>query len=189
MKLTDIDIRKALIEKLIKENEKKEHRILEELVICDGSARADVVVANGLLKGYEIKSDVDTLDRLSNQVQKYDATFDKCIIVIGKKFEAKITGCVPEHWGIICAYQNKSGKISLKKIRSASYNKNITYNALTDLLWTIEIKSLMKDYKIRGYSNKTKSELVTMVQENFDLIKLKKYTRETLKYRQGWRVV
>lgn len=189
MKLTDIDIRTALVDKLVRENETKEYRILEELVICDGKARADVAIANGLFKGYEIKSDVDTLDRLDNQIKMYDETFDKCIIVVGKKFEDKIEMYIPEHWGIMCAYENKFGNVSLKPIRSATFNKKITYGGLTDLLWNNELRLLMKNNKIRGYSNKTKPELVEMVEANIDFTNLKKYTRETLKYRKDWRVV
>lgn len=189
MKLTDLDIRNALIDKLVRENQNKEYRILEELVICEGRARADVAIANGLFKGYEIKSDVDTLDRLSNQVKMYDATFDKCIIVVGKKFENKIEMYVPEHWGIISAYENKFGNISLKNIRSASFNKRITYGGLTDLLWSSELRLLMKNNKVRGYSNKTKPELVEMIESSVEFANLKQYTRETLKHRKDWRVV
>ncbi|UZH06419.1 sce7726 family protein [Heyndrickxia coagulans] len=97
--LTDFDIRAKLIEKLHKENMNKHYRVIEELAICDGLARADVVVANGVLHGFEIKSDHDSLDRLSNQIACYDKTFDKITIVVGKKFADKIHEYVPKHWG------------------------------------------------------------------------------------------
>ncbi|EGO6137859.1 sce7726 family protein, partial [Enterococcus faecalis] len=90
MNLTDADIREALIQKLKMENTKKSYRIIEEFVICNGEARADVAIVNGIMKGFEIKSDVDSLLRLPNQIEKYDATFDKCTIVVGYKFRKKI---------------------------------------------------------------------------------------------------
>ena len=38
--------------------------VIDELGICQGSARIDMAVVNGSLNGYEIKSDLDTLARL-----------------------------------------------------------------------------------------------------------------------------
>jgi hypothetical protein len=189
MNLTDADIREALIQKLRMENSKKDYRIIEEFVICDGEARADVAVVNGVMKGFEIKSDVDSLLRLPNQIERYDATFDKCTIVVGMKFEKKIEALVPEHWGILCAYRNRLGNVSLKSIRSASFNKNVTNKALMDLIWSSEIKAFLKQNEVRGYSNKNKFQLIELVNANFKLSIVKNFTRETLKTRQDWRIV
>jgi hypothetical protein len=38
-------------------------RIIEELGISHGSCRIDIAVVNGMIHGYEIKSDQDTLQR------------------------------------------------------------------------------------------------------------------------------
>ena len=43
--------------------------ILDELGVCCGRVRADMAVVNGELKGFEIKSDQDTLLRLRSQVE------------------------------------------------------------------------------------------------------------------------
>ncbi|HFD1717823.1 TPA: sce7726 family protein [Enterococcus faecium] len=189
MLLTDFDIRQALIQKLNMENTGNDYKIIEEFVICDGEARADIATVNGIMKGFEIKSDVDSLVRLTKQIEKYDATFDKCTIVVGKKYKEKIEEKVPEHWGIIFAYRNRLGGVSLKNIRSASFNKNVTERALLDLIWSNEIKSFLKKNEIRGYSNKNKFQLVELIEKNFSLPAVKSFARETLKNRQDWRVV
>ncbi|EOW9529571.1 sce7726 family protein [Bacillus cytotoxicus] len=185
--LTDFDIRTKLIERLHKDNSNKEYRIIEELSICDGVARADVVVANGTLAGYEIKSDHDTLERLPNQVDCYDKTFDKCTIIVGEKFADRIQEYVPDHWGIEVAYINRFGNISIKKIRTSRINKNVMGDTLLDLLWNPEIKSFLKDNKVRGYSNKDKAGLKELTMNFIPFKVLKDYTRETLKTRTGWR--
>ena len=45
--------------------------ILDELGICRGRVRIDLTVVNGLLHGYEIKSERDTLARLETQADLY----------------------------------------------------------------------------------------------------------------------
>ncbi|MET1247611.1 sce7726 family protein [Sporolactobacillus sp. STCC-11] len=185
--LTDHDIRNRLIEKLHKANNGKNYRIIEELVICDGLARADITVANGILHGYEIKSDCDTLDRLPNQVECYDKTYDKITIVIGEKFEDVIKEYVPSHWGIQIAYLNKFGNVSIKSLRPCRINKRISASYLLDLLWNSEIKVFLKQNKIHGYSNKGKCGLKKLAMDNLKLKMLRDYTRETLKTRIGWR--
>jgi hypothetical protein len=185
--LTDFDIRTKLIEKVHKENQEKQYRVIEELVICDGLARTDVVVANGVLHGFEIKSDSDTLERLPNQIICYDKTFDKNTIVVGQKYVDKIHDYVPKHWGIDLAYKNKFGNVSIKRIRSSKYNKHITATNLLDLLWNPEIKSYLKENKIKGYSVKDKAGLKELAIAYISLKNLRDFTRETLKTRTGWR--
>ncbi|MEK4495677.1 sce7726 family protein [Ureibacillus thermophilus] len=185
--LTDNEIRRKLVETLEKKNKNKHYRIIEELSICDGLARADVVIANGLLHGYEIKSDFDTLERLENQIKHYEKTFDKCTIVIGEKFIDVIEEKVPEYWGIIMAYMNRYGNVSIKRIRASKFNKQIEATNLLDLLWRNEIIKYLKENKIRGYSNKDKFGLKELVISNIPLNKIKEFTRETLKTRTGWR--
>ncbi|MCK0470411.1 sce7726 family protein [Alkalihalobacillus sp. APA_J-10(15)] len=185
--LTDSDIREVLLKKLHNDNSAKHYRIIEELTICDGIARTDVVLANGILHGFEIKSDCDSLERLPNQIACYDKTFDKSTIVIGKKFENKILKYVPNHWGIEVAYVNRFGNISLKKIRSSKVNKNVKATNLLDLLWNPEIKSFLKQHKVRGYSKKDKPGLKELTIEFISFKLLRDYTRETLKTRTGWR--
>ncbi len=68
MPLADSDIRPLLREWLRARHEgDPETVILDELGICRGRVRIDLTVVNGLLHGYEIKSDRDTLARLATQ--------------------------------------------------------------------------------------------------------------------------
>lgn len=185
--LTDFDIRLKLIEKIKKENKGKEYRVVEEFVICDGLARTDVALVNGILHGYEIKSDFDSLDRLPNQIICYDSTFDKNTIVVGEKFADKIQKHVPQHWGIEVAYINRFGNITIKRLRTPKSNKNVNVGSLLDLLWNPEIKAYLKEHKIKGYSKMDKAGLKGLVEEFIPLKNVKEYTKHTLKTRTGWR--
>lgn len=186
--LADYDIRKQFLMKLEKKNQKtKDSRIIEELSICDGEVRVDIAVANGIMHGYEIKSDLDTLDRLPKQIKCYDTTFDKNTIIVGEKFLNKIDDIVPLHWGIELAYLNRFGNVSIKKIRSCHKNENVSSKKLLDLLWNNELKNLLKMNKIKGYSTMKREVLQNTIIENIPFKVIRSYTRETLKFREGWR--
>lgn len=189
--LRDYDIRQALVEKIEKENQKHDcssYRIIEELSICDGDARVDIAVANGKLCGYEIKSDVDTFERLPRQIQYYGTTFDKMTIVVGKKFTDKVADVVPDWWGIKVAYTNKFGNISIKNIRNPKINKSIDAYRLTQLLWKDEMIDILKKNNIKGISNKSRYKLREIAAETISLNEIKDYVRETIKTRSNWRV-
>ena len=84
--------------------ESKGSRVQDELPIAGGCLPADVVeITNNEINGFEIKSDVDTLRRLPNQVKVYSLVFDRCSIVTTKKYLRKVREMVPEWWGIIIA--------------------------------------------------------------------------------------
>nr|WP_285842832.1 sce7726 family protein [Rummeliibacillus stabekisii] len=173
--------------RLHKDNQNKSYRVIEELTICNGAVRVDVALANGVFHGFEIKSDLDTLERLPKQVECYDTTFDKNTIIVGERFVDKIEQHVPKHWGIEIAYLNKFGNVTLKKIRRCGSNKSVEFKSLLDLLWNNELKNLLKDHKIKGYSKMKREDLHLAVIENIPFKSVKDYTRETLKTRIGWR--
>ncbi len=62
--LGDSDIRAVLRSRLfLKHPDEADTVVIEELGLCRGQVRVDVAVVNGLLHGYEIKSDRDSLRR------------------------------------------------------------------------------------------------------------------------------
>lgn len=52
-----------------------ETRTIIELGLDFGAARMNVAVLNGILHRYEIKSDLDTLYRMSRQTEYYNCAF------------------------------------------------------------------------------------------------------------------
>lgn len=186
-KMRDIDIREPLIEKIKQQNLGHDHRIIPEMAICDGRSRVDIAVANGNLYGYEIKSDADTLERLSAQGDCYNKTFDKVFIVVGSKYQNVISEYIPDWWGIYVAYYDRRQRVVLKECRRGKKNKNISSESLLELLWREEIESLLKDYGFKSLSGKNRRVLRKMAAENIPLSSIRDFTRETLKKRKEWR--
>lgn len=76
-------------------------RIYHEFKVRSRSARADLVLLNGEMAGYEIKSDADTVVRLHKQVHAFSSVMDKVIIVVTDKNIEKSKVIIPEWCGLI----------------------------------------------------------------------------------------
>jgi len=101
----DFDIRAVLRSRLfLKQSDEADTVVIEELGLCRGQVRVDVVVVNGLLHGYEIKSDRDTLRRLGVQVKVYGKVFDQATLVVGDRHLAEALNIVPAWWGVCCTF-------------------------------------------------------------------------------------
>lgn len=84
------------------------------------SSRTDFLVINGDTKSFEVKSRVDTLNRLNKQVQDYGDVFEFNTVVIDKIHLPKVIKMIPEYYGIW--YFEGSQKILY---RIAEYSPNI----------------------------------------------------------------
>lgn len=71
-----------------------------ELFIDSFARRADLVMANGKLSAYEIKSDRDSLHRLEGQIETYLRLFEEFTIVCAEKHLDGVLKLAPEGVGI-----------------------------------------------------------------------------------------
>src|SRR5437660_4553154 len=102
--MTDSEIRQSVHRKLLRRyHAARDTLVINELGLHHGSGRADIAVVNGRFRGYEIKSDRDSLVRLKNQISLYDAVFDSISIIVVAKHLPVICRRVPPHWGIVIA--------------------------------------------------------------------------------------
>lgn len=187
--MRDIDIRNKIKETHLKkyylDNDSK---VVDELSICMGEARMDIAVINGHLHGYEIKSDLDTLNRLPSQISAYSKTFDYLTIVVGKKHLEDVMEKVPDSWGIMCASNNKKGQeIKLSIVRKPKKNSNVQSLSLAQLLWKDEIVDILMEKGIKKGLSKPKPFLWNLLVQNFTTKELSKLVREKLKIRESWR--
>lgn len=185
--LKDADMRQVLVKEITQRNTNINYRIIPEMAICDGRARADIAVANGKLYGYEIKSDADTLDRLAAQRECYDKTFDRIIITVGEKYEDSIEEHISPWWGVYIIKKAKNGKVILKKKKEAKNNPDIDVSSLLELLWREEVEELLRHNGFTGISKKNRRLLRKMAVESIPQEEIRDYCRETLKNREGWR--
>jgi len=72
------------------------------------NAKADILLLNGTSIAYEIKSDIDRLDRLGNQTAVYQYIFDKVIIVSSIEHLTKVIQLVPLSVGISVLAKNSN---------------------------------------------------------------------------------
>lgn len=114
-KLKDQDVRNVLLEELNSIYSEDENTIIiNELGIDFGASRIDIAVVNGIMHGYEIKSESDTLNRLPKQMEYYNRVFERMTIVVDRKYYEETKNLVPKWWGIT---------IVNKKMEVYNYNK------------------------------------------------------------------
>ena len=104
--------------KLAKEFNKKKYVAAFE--VKAKNSRTDFLVINGDTKSFEVKSKIDTLNRLVKQISDYGDVFEFNTVVIDKSHLNKVLKILPEYYGVWFYENNK--KIVYKE---AKYSPNI----------------------------------------------------------------
>lgn len=130
-----------LNEWLIKELGKSNSNIFNEFRV--GNAVADLVMFNGHSKVFEIKSELDTDNRLELQLENYHLVFNQIFIIVP---ESKLDTYLKynENVGLITYSNLRTNKFAL--IRDAATNLNIDPGTIMNILRTTEYKSLVKSF-------------------------------------------
>lgn len=185
----DSMIRAVLRKKLEKKHAKdKRVRIIDELGLHHGDARVDIAVVNGVMHGYEIKSDQDTLFRLPEQVQIYNSVFDKMTLVVGKSHLYEAIKMIPDWWGIVIAKADANGNVTFNTIRKEESNEEQNQVSVARLLWREEALKILEDInEARGFRSKPKDIIYTKLSTALDRKTLNKKVRETIFFRTNWR--
>ncbi|MBP0726860.1 sce7726 family protein [Bacillus sp. RG28] len=187
-KLKDNDIREILISELYsKYINDTNTKIVNEMGVLHGHSRVDVAVINGILHGYEIKSESDTLNRLPSQINDYCKVFDRMTIVVQRNYLDKTKEIIPKWWGVILVTKN-GGKLNLRQLRKGRLNPNIDPYALTHLLWREEALNILKEKDLhKGYLSKPRNIIYKRICEVFTTDELKFKVNQLLKHREGWK--
>ncbi|MGE7795005.1 sce7726 family protein [Lysinibacillus fusiformis] len=187
-KLKDQDIRDILDRKLNLKHRGEDVRIVHELGVLHGQSRVDIAVVNGILHGYEIKSESDNLLRLPNQIIDYNKVFDRMTIVVQRKYLAEVKEIIPKWWGILLVTTYK-GENHLREIRKGRLNPNVDSLSLSMLLWKNEALQCLKDRGLqKGYLSKPREVLYQHISDSLPLPEIKEIVNHKLKTRDNWRV-
>lgn len=151
--MDDKAIRKILISYLEATN--ATIRIYEEKTI--GSSVCDVMAVTDCLCGYEIKSDVDNYSRLESQIRSYDWFFDQNYLVVGNKHIDSAKMKVPDHWGILCIYEDDVTIVRKAEKNTASHRSQLS------LLWKLELKNLLLKNEMPLYAQKDKQYIADQI--------------------------
>tara|TARA_R110000787_G_scaffold249816_1_gene355404 strand:- start:2967 stop:3842 length:876 start_codon:yes stop_codon:yes gene_type:complete len=101
-----------------------------------GEARVDIGIVNGTSTAYEIKTELDTLDRLSNQLHWYSKVFDRVYVVVANKNWPSIAKVLPRHVGLIT--MSPDGRL-LERLGAASNKANIDLRVLFRAMREMEV--------------------------------------------------
>ena len=186
----DFTIRSALKEVLKKQHARdKELRIIEELGVRHGNVRIDIAVVNGIMHGYEIKSDRDTLERLPKQMTEFNAVFDRVTLVVGKQHLYRAIHIVPDWWGVTIAKINTRGRVVFQTIREPEDNKKQDKVSIARLLWREEALRILEERdQADGVRSKPREFVYQRLADVLEADILKDRVRKTLLVpREDWR--
>ncbi len=183
-------VRAKLQEDLDRENLHCPHvKIIEELGVTHGAARVDLAVVNGVIHGYELKSDLDTLDRLPGQAKIYNLVFDRVTLVVGKSHLSRAIELVPDWWGITVAKASGyNQEVSLYEIREAQENRTQDDKSIAALLWREEALGILEELgEAKGVRSKSRQAVYERLVTVLDKTTLREKVRKQLCVRTDWR--
>ena len=160
--------------------------VLEEVGIRHGAARVDFLVVNGLLHGFELKSDRDNLSRLENQIQIFSSVLDRVTLVVGYRLVDKALRMVPEWWGVKLANLGKRGAIHFRDARTPKNNPCVEKEAVVKLLWQDQALQVLEELGADvGVRSKTRKEIYARLVECADLDLIRAKVRHFLSLQKG----
>lgn len=181
----DRAIRTALKRRLIAEqpNAHIDTILFEELGLCRGLVRADIAVVNGSLHGYEIKSDLDSLRRLQNQIDVYGRVLDYATLVVGERLFDEAVKVIPEWWGVLHAH-TVADDLEFETIRNSGLNPGRDPRALAELLWFEDAVDLLGRFDaLTGVRRKPRRILWDRISERISIEDIAAAVRGALKSR------
>ncbi|MFE7062042.1 sce7726 family protein [Sutcliffiella sp. NPDC057660] len=184
--LNEIEVRTLLLNELNKiYGDCSNTRIINELGLENGASRVDVAVVNGIMHGYEIKSDLDNLFRLPRQMEYYNRAFERMTVVVGRKYVNEVRDIIPGWWGIKAVSKDQSRLIEIRKGRKVS---NQDPMLLIKLLWKKELEGFIDYIGLpKSYKKMRKNQLLSLLMKEAEIDVLKTYVYSVLKERENWR--
>lgn len=162
--------------------------IIEELGVHYGTARIDFALINGTMHGYEIKSDCDTLGRLPEQIEEFNAVFDKLTLVVGRRHLYQSVHIVPDWWGVVVAKFDSNNHIVFQTIREPENNKEQVRVSIAGLLWRKEALQILKERnEADGLRRKPRQIIHARLADILDIETLKRTVSTLLVSREHWR--
>ena len=162
--------------KLAKEFNKKKYVAAFE--VKAKNSRTDFLVINGDTKSFEVKSKIDTLNRLAKQVSDYGDVFEYNTVVIDKCHLNKVLKLLPDYYGVWFYENNK--KIVYKE---AKYSPNI--NAL-EQLGLFNKKELLKSFKSFDKDYIVRNHLATNINLALKNTLKQRYSNRWLFVQENW---
>ncbi len=183
--MNDAQIRHAFHRRLLRRHHAQTAtRVIDEFGLQHGRSRADIVVINETLSGYEIKSDQDSLERLRSQIESYNAVFDRVYIIVATRHLLRAVALIPPWWGVISVTKGPRGGTRFERVRPSKPNVSVNDYAVAQLLWRDEAIELLSSFGARGTRlREPRSSLYRYLVEMLDSHDLRRAVRTYLKQR------
>lgn len=176
-------IREAVRSRLAVKHAGEDAIIMDELRVARGSARVDVAVVNGLIEGYEIKSDRDDLKRLERQAALYGKVADRMTLVVGERHHAAAVDIVPDWWGVTIAQRSASG-CKLCNVRTPKRNRERDPHSLVSMLDRGEVLTLLSVHSLaKGTSRLSYTEIAVLAARSIRTSHISTFVKSALKVR------
>lgn len=141
--ITEAELRRCVHSALTVRAEARGARVFQELQIEHGAARVDLALVSDRLEAFELKSDLDTLGRLHNQIHAYNRFFDRITLVTGPVFSDVARSILPGWWGIAIVHRHHDGSLTLVELRESQDNPAQDRLSLAMCLWKDEAKAVV----------------------------------------------
>ncbi|WP_250478584.1 MULTISPECIES: sce7726 family protein [unclassified Caballeronia] len=132
--------------------------LIPELCVADFGRRADLVLANGKLSAFEIKSDIDDLSRLTGQIATFQKYFESLTIVCAPRHTSKVLMQVPSTVGV---WEVDAGQ--LVEVKRAAFIEIVDAFVWLSHLPVSELRSLLRSRSLQ--SSGLRPELVERAQQ------------------------
>lgn len=156
-----------------------EDTFINELCFIDRARRADLVLANGSLSAFEIKSERDTLSRWQGQQEDYLTCFEKVwLCVHAKHIEPALQ---KTHGDVGVLVIDDFSSISM--LRRAGRSSQLDIYNLTGFLWRADLDRLGRAYDLQIRSRMRIKEVRQIIANELPVNIINKFVIETLKSR------
>lgn len=146
-----------------------------------GASRLDFARLNGSSYAYEIKTELDSLDKLEKQITDYSEVFEYIHVVCHPDHYYKVLSKVPEYCGVITYNSLREGFPFYFK-RKRLLNPDIDANAQLSTLTTKELDRIIKTEGFKEIPSDRKIKESLLV-EKVSSQKINHHFKETIKKR------
>lgn len=132
--------------------------IISEMPVPSLPRRADLVVANGSLIGFEIKSDADKTLRLRGQIEAYRKAFEGTIVVTGAKHLDEVLDAALDTVGVFVIDEMENDAPKARMLRKPHIRK-LDMEASIRQMNARDLYRLARDHDVAGTDEKDRFTL------------------------------
>ncbi len=126
---------------LLKKHSFNDAKLFTEVEVA--SSKADVLIINGTSTVYEIKTELDTFDRLQNQLNSYNLVFDKVYVVTHPTKISTLKTLIDKKVGII-VLDDEGNLLTIRQ--AVSNKKNLSTEHIFGILNKEEYLNIIKKH-------------------------------------------